>query len=80
MPSFMSVLFSFVDSSIESIVLPLHSDMHELGIVMKFFRLPNQPRANPWCADIELHIIYGTYAESSQGKPMLYFRSRKETI
>lgn len=56
------------DSNKQDITLPLRHGMQELEVVVKFTTLTDQIITNPWCDDIKLYIVYGTYSESSQGK------------
>ncbi|CAF3348588.1 unnamed protein product [Rotaria socialis] len=47
----------------------LNRDIHQLEIVIKFEALANNSsKANSWCDDIKLFILYGTDLELIQGK------------
>ena len=62
------VHLSLTDSNKQNMTLFLRHDMQELEVAVKFSALADQTITNPWCDDIKLYIVYGTYSESSQGK------------
>jgi hypothetical protein len=66
-----SVRLSLTGSTKENITLILRHDMQELEVFVEFSTLADQITTNPWCDDIKLYIVYGTYSESSQGKSIV---------